>query len=76
MEHNQRNYQLWELLIKYTHMKTHKSNKINLKKLTIAKISLSTMNAVNGGSSVPLTEEIGYCRATAHARGGACVDIY
>ncbi len=34
-------------------MKTHKSNKINLKKLTIARISLNAMNAVKGGSSIP-----------------------
>ncbi len=57
-------------------MKTQKPNKINLKKLTIAKISVNKLNVVKGGSSVPPTEQIGLCRATAREHGGACIQIY
>ncbi len=34
-------------------MKEQQKNKIDLKKLTIAKINLDSMRNVNGGSSVP-----------------------
>ncbi len=37
-------------------MKTHKTNKISLKKLTIARISLGAMDSIKGGSSVPSIE--------------------
>ncbi|MEB3347284.1 class I lanthipeptide [Aquimarina gracilis] len=57
-------------------MKTRKSNKINLKKLTIAKITVDTMNAVKGGSSTPATEELGHCRATSPGHGRPCVQLY
>ncbi len=36
-------------------MKTHKTNKISLKKLTIARINVGTMSLIKGGSSTPET---------------------
>ncbi len=38
-------------------MKNKKTNTISLKKLTIARISMTEMNQVKGGSSVPTTDE-------------------
>ncbi len=36
-----------------------KTSKISLKKLTIARINATTMNMVNGGSSIPTEPSIG-----------------
>ncbi|WP_157766225.1 MULTISPECIES: hypothetical protein [Aquimarina] len=55
-------------------MKTHKSNTLQLKKLTVARINPETLLLLKGGSSVPpsLNNE----RGTARRVNGACVHIY
>ncbi|WP_281990143.1 hypothetical protein [Aquimarina aggregata] len=51
-------------------MKTHKSNTLQLKKLTVAKITPNALSLLNGGSSLPTstTQELG----TVQRRGGMC----
>ncbi len=51
-------------------MKSHKSNILQLKKLTIARINPETLQLLKGGSSLPTstTDEIGTVRRI----GGMC----
>ncbi len=44
-------------------MKSHKSNAIQLKKLTVAKINSEALQLLHGGSSIPLSAE-GNCEGS------------
>lgn len=55
-------------------MKTHKSNILHLKKLTVARINPEALQLLNGGSSIPSTTNID--QGTARRVNGACVQIY
>jgi len=55
-------------------MKTHKSNTLQLKKLTVARISPGTLNMFNGGSSYPPPFPVD--DATVRRFNGACHQIY
>jgi len=59
-------------------MKTKITQKIGLKKLTIAKISIDGMNDIKGGSSVPTNTDggFGWCRGSSPGPGRACIQLY